>query len=179
MSRAFVSQSISSTVLCLLAAGILATSLISTNRAASGVQDRISTLNFYWGKTVLPDHPAYAFLMARDRIVLWLASDEEEPRLRLQYGEHRYQVAHELALQHKNDLAVSTLSKSQTYVLQGVTQMQARGLSTEERKSLYAALDHSLYRMELFHQQYPALDTPMLRSLREETAQRLSSFEQL
>lgn len=176
-SRTLVTQSISSTALCLFAALILTTSLVSSNRAANGAQQRFSTLQFYWGKQVLPDHPFYSVLMARDRVGLWLASDDREPRLRLQYAERRYQIARELAAQDKAELAISTLSKSQTYVLDAVRQLEATELSPQERVELRFAIEHSLYRMELFHEQYPALDTSMLQSLRAATAERLSSLQ--
>ena len=176
MSRAFVSQSISSTALCLFAALILATSLVSSNRAASGAKQRFSTLEFYWGKQVLPDHPFYSVLMARDRAHLWLASKDYQPRLRLQYAEKRYQMARSLAAENKIDLAVSTLSKSQTYVLDAARQMEVDGLTAQEKTELIAALDHSLYRMQLLHQEYPAVDSIMLRSLQEETANRYKNL---
>ncbi len=176
MSRAFVTQSISSTALFVCATLILATSLISSNRMASGVHQRFSTLEFYVGKQILPDHPFYSVLMARDRIKLWVASDEEEPRLRLQYAERRYQFARELAAAQKNDLAISTLSKSQTYALEAVRQFQVQGMSDSERTELRSAIEHSLYRMELFQAQYPELNTSMLQSLRAETSQLLKTL---
>lgn len=176
MSRAFVSQSISSTALCLFAALILATSLVSSNRAVNGVKQRFSTQQFYWGKQVLPDHPFYMVLMARDRAMLWLASDEQEPHLRLRYAEKRYQVARKLAAQNKPELALTALSKSQIYVLDAARQLKADGLTLEEKEALRATIDHSLYRMELFTAQYPDLDTILLQSLREESSGLLGSL---
>ncbi len=101
MSRAFVSQSLSTTALCLFAAVILAASLISSNRSTSAANQRFSTLQFYVGREVLPDHPLYVLLMARDRVQLWLANDETAPRLRLRYAEKRFRVARALAAQNK------------------------------------------------------------------------------
>lgn len=173
MSRAFVTQSLSSTALCLFAALILAASLVSSNRAMSGTKQRLSTLEFYWGTQLLPDHPFYLVLMARDRATLWLASSEREPQLRLQFAEKRFQTARTLAQQQKNDLAISTLSKSQIYVLDAARQLEVKGMTAAQREALRSVLDHSLYRLELFNQQYPELDTSMLQSLREETAGRL------
>lgn len=176
MSRAFVTQSLSSTALCLFAGLILAVSLISSNRSLSGVTQRLSTMEFYWGSQVLPDHPFYVLLMARDRARLWLVESEEEPELRLRLAERRFQSARQLALQQKNELAISTLTKSQLYVLDAARQLEAIGMTASQRQELMAALDHSLYRLELFNQQYPNLDTETLRSLREETAGRLGAL---
>ncbi len=177
MSRAFVSQSLSTTALCLFAAVILAASLISSNRSTSAANQRFSTLQFYVGREVLPDHPLYVLLMARDRVQLWLANDEKAPRLRLRYAEKRFRVARALAAQNKNTLAISTLSKSQIYVLDAVRQLKSDSLSPSEENELRAALDHSLYRLRLFDEQYPELDTSMLESLRAETASLLASLD--
>ncbi len=176
MSRTFVTQSLSSTALCIFAALILATSLVSSNRAVNGAKERFSTLEFYWGSQLLPDHPFYAVLMARDRAQLWLAGADKEPTLRFQYAEKRYQAARSLAIKNKPDLAISTLSKSQIYVLDAARQLQVNGLTAEERVQLRSALDHSLYRLELFQDQHPDLDTELLRSLRSETQSVLASL---
>lgn len=177
MSRALVSQSLSSTALCLFAGIILATSLLSSNRAANGVTNRISTLEFYWGKEVLSDHPAYPVLMVRDRVALWLASDADEPHMRLDYADRRYKVARSLAAQNKGELAVSALSKSQTYLLDGVRQLQATELTQVQQQEVHLKLKHSLARMEAFRTEYPTLETPMLLSLRTATAEQLRALE--
>ena len=176
MSRTFVTQSLSSTALCIFAALILATSLVSSNRSVNGAKERFSTLEFYWGTQFLPDHPFYVVLMARDRAQLWLAGADQEPVLRLQYAEKRYQAARTLATKNKAELAISTLSKSQIYVLDAARQLQANGLTAEEATQLRCALDHSLYRLELFQTQYPNLDTELLRSLRSETQSILTAI---
>ena len=138
----------------------------------------MSTQSIHFGEEVLPDSAFYPVLMVRDRVRLLLANDSEEPLIRLQYAQRRYIVAQQLAEEGKLDLALSTLSKSQIYALDAARQLEALGLTESERLELVEVLRHSLYRMELFHQQYPTFDSDLFRSLRDSTELQLTILQQ-
>jgi hypothetical protein len=89
------------------------TSFAMSAQSSVGVLDR----SFAMDKKILPDHISYPFLMLIDRVRLESASPIEKIYLMTQYANRRLIYATELLNQERHDLAVTTLTKSQKYLL--------------------------------------------------------------
>ena len=98
------------------ASAILALSLTS-NAMRVHSADGILTRSFYMDDQVLPDHITYPFLMAIDRLRLESASPTEKVYLQTEYANRRLAYATELFNRDESDLAVTTLTKAQKYLL--------------------------------------------------------------
>lgn len=94
---------------------VVAVSLMSANRVVSYSGTRASCRKFYLSQEILPDHLFYPVIAGFDRLILLLASSEEKIYLKTDYGRIRYKYAQGLVEKNKNDLALTTLSKSQKY----------------------------------------------------------------
>ncbi|MEA2056623.1 MAG: DUF5667 domain-containing protein [Patescibacteria group bacterium] len=104
-----------STVGLMIGLLIIAVSLMSANRIVSYSGTRVSCRKFYLSQEILPDHLFYPIIAGFDRVILWLAGNEEKIYLRTDYGQIRYKYAQGLLEKNKKDLALTTLTKSQKY----------------------------------------------------------------
>lgn len=77
-----------------------------------------SEKQFYFGQTILPDHVMYPVLMVADRAKLESVNGEEEVYTRVMYSVRRLEATEELLKKNKKDMAYTTLTKSQKYLLQ-------------------------------------------------------------
>lgn len=76
-----------------------------------------SSKEFYFGQTILPDHVMYPVLMAADRAKLESVHGEDEVYTRVVYSVRRLEAGEELLKKGKKDLAYTTITKSQKYLL--------------------------------------------------------------
>ena len=150
---------------------VLLISLFASNRLKTGQTDRLLTSRLYFSESILPDNILYPLLMARDKVWLLMTPRREQVFVKIEYAEDRYQSADQLLKTGEEGLAVSTMTKSQKYMLEAVFIMRANPelYSEAERAEVRAALDHSLFRMEEFQarltEQSPALDSLSADSL--------------
>ena len=98
------------------ATAILALSLTSSVMRVQSA-DGLLTRSFYVDDQVLPDHITYPFLMAIDRLRLESATPTERVYLQTEYANRRLAYASELFNRDQTDLAVTTLTKAQKYLL--------------------------------------------------------------
>ncbi len=97
---------------------ILAISFSTANSAlSSDGQSTTSAKQFYMGQTILPDHVAYPALMAMDRIRLELDTPQERVFTQIEYAHRRFEYSQALREKNNQTLALSTLSKSQKYLV--------------------------------------------------------------
>lgn len=150
---------------------ILALSLIAANSlSSSGGHSFSGGLKLYYTKEILPDHMLYPVLRLRDRIALESAMPQEQINLRIRYAEHRYEVSQKLLDKEDDSLALSTLSKSQKYLLTAAQQAVAEAdTSPEKLQQIREALDHSLYRLSRFSEQYEGSSGSIIEQLHDET----------
>lgn len=145
---------------------VLYASIYSFNRSLTNqTTDRMMEQEWYWGSDVLPDHPFYSVLMMRDKISLWMTPQAEQPQKRISYANVRFNTAMQLAQKGNIPLAVSTLSKSQQYILDAAVQARDHKFSHTSAKVVYQQLDESLYKLSLFLEKHPEANTPLMQSL--------------
>lgn len=113
---------------------ILGISLFAGNAqvwSTNGAYDT-SRKQFYWSEEILPDHVAYPVLRIVDRAKLEIAEPVDRVYLQLEYAQHRYDAAQSLIEKGNTTLALTTLTKSQKYLLQaGQAALQGEPQLTE------------------------------------------------
>lgn len=137
-------------LLLLFGSGILGMSLVAANKATTGDTTRLLGQKMYMGRTILPDHVLYPFVMIGDRIRLTTASNEEQILLSVEYADRRYRYAAELLHKNQEPLAFTTITKSQKYLFHASNQLlsEPRAVDAQTVVAVRNALDHSIYRLE-------------------------------
>lgn len=93
-------------------------SLSLATQVSSHETTRMSARELYWGEEILPDHVLYPAMMAIDRFQIEKAEPTERIYMEIVYAGRRLVYGQELLKKDKSDLAVTTLTKSQKYLLQ-------------------------------------------------------------
>lgn len=101
------------------ASGVLAVSLASSVPSVYSAGDRIKTNDkqFYFDGEILPDHTLYPLVMVADRVKLEMAPDKEIIQIYTTYANLRLGAAEQLLEKGETQLALTTLTKSQKYLL--------------------------------------------------------------
>lgn len=154
----------------LLGVMILLISLAAANRFTTGSNATMTGNQIYFGRKILPDHLLYPALMVHDRFTFESATPDQQFLLRISYADDRYESARQLLEYGKNELAMTTLTKSQKYlILSGIQLLQDDSIDLESREKLLQALDHSLYRLQEFQKEYQGTEPVVISGLIEET----------
>jgi len=96
---------------------VLVSSLIAySNREGNG-EERESEKKLYISTKILPDHVFYPILMVIDQGLLAMSDDESEIYLRIHLAQDRMLSAQRLLDKDEEVLALSTLTKSQKYLI--------------------------------------------------------------
>lgn len=158
--------SITTTLLLLFGFGVLYTSIFSVNRAITlRVAEPLSTQRWYISGPVLPDHPLYPTLMIKDRVALHLTPAVDQPQRKLEYARRRFEAAVSLFHKGEIDLATSTLSKSQQYVLGAAQQARVQGYHGQSPNLFAQQVDESLYKLTRLLEEYPELRSDYLEAI--------------
>lgn len=94
----------------------------------------------YFNREVMPDHVFYPVLMAMDKSRLEAAHPVEKIYLQVEYANRRFYYVQELLEHGKTELAHSTLTKAEKYVLQAGLDAQAEGTPQEAKDFVVKAL---------------------------------------
>lgn len=128
----------------LAAVGILFLSLSSASvnvvRSTAGGFEQ-TRKQFYVSDTILPDHIAYPVLMAIDRARLEAATQTEQVYLKTAYANRRLSLAQQLFDKGDEQLAVSTLTKAQKYLLSASNQALDTDMPDSVMKHLISTLE--------------------------------------
>jgi hypothetical protein len=117
--------------------GIVGISLSAVSPVlSSGGEFKESQRELYWNGAILPDHLAYPVVMLVDKVRLESASPSERVELQIEYSQRRLVYAEALLEDDKVELAHSTLTKSQKYLLQAANEAIANDVSVESREKL-------------------------------------------
>lgn len=161
-------------VVILLLSLMTANSLTTTNDKLP-----IEGWKFYLGREILPDNILYPLLMVKDRLQHDQAEPIDQVTLKLEYAEKRYQTSQELVARDQFPLAISTLTKSQKYMISaGYQILSLEQINQDQLQSIRDALDHSIYRIDAFSANYPGQDLGALNQLREDSRVLLSKIDE-
>lgn len=162
--------SVSVTVLGLLfGVGAVFLSLSLVSQVSSHESSRMSARELYWGEEILPDNVLYPGMMLMDRLQLENAEPTKQIYMRVVYAGRRLVYAQELLSKGKEDLAVTTLTKSQKYLLQaGKATLESHTDNRELVEYLLKAYTFQLRELEKIEQQLTDIAVLPLDSLTEE-----------
>lgn len=96
---------------------IVGVSLLTAGSVESIEGERMSERILYMNDEILPDHVLYPLVMVSDRVELELADEHEQLYIKIQYAEQRLGYAKQLVERGNTELALSTLTKAQKYLL--------------------------------------------------------------
>ena len=125
----------------LFGAFIVWLSLSASVQIASADNVSASQKRLYFNREVLPDHVFYPVLMAIDRSRLEAAHPVEKIYLQIEYANRRLFYAAELLETGKSDLALTTLTKAEKYMLQAAREAQSSETPLEVRQFASKALE--------------------------------------
>jgi len=149
---------------------ILFISLVAANRFTTGSGLSLSGNKIYFGRKILPDHLLYPVLMIHDRLTFEAATPDQQVLLRLSIADDRYESAQQLLERGQQDLAVTTLTKSQKYImLSGLDLLSDSVSDPEVVHRVLCAIDYSVYRLQMFQKQYQGDESIVISGLIEET----------
>ena len=98
---------------------------------------------------ILPDHFLYPIKMIRDRIWLFLTTDNyKKAELMLKYADKRVWSASMLVDREKYDLAASTATKAEKYLQQAIEQEKIAREKGEDTKALLETLSQAALKHE-------------------------------
>lgn len=134
---------------------------------------------FYLGRDILPDNILYPLLMIRDRVVLDNTQPSEQVALKLAYAEERYATSQALLKNEDVQLAISTVTKYQKYVIgAGYQALELENMDKSDIETALQAAQVSLERTEGLASQYPAHDFATIEQLRSDTKVLVSKLEE-
>ena len=96
---------------------IFVSSLFSYSKSYDSNEQRVSSKSLYFGKRILPDHIFYPLLMIVDKSLLIVSTGESEVFLRIRLAQDRMITANNLLKKGDEVRALSTLTKSQKYLI--------------------------------------------------------------
>lgn len=117
----------------MVATAILGVSLASSAPTAYSAGDKIRTNDkqFYLDGDILPDHVLYPLIMVADKIKLESSSPTEQIYLSTTYANLRLDATIQLLHKDSTSLALTTLTKSQKYLL-NASQMSLEGEASQK-----------------------------------------------
>jgi hypothetical protein len=158
------------TTLALTAAvGVLFISLstVSSVQSASGVDQ---PKHFYMSGTLLPDHIAYPVVMMVDRAHLEAATPTEQVYLKTEYANRRLEYAQQLLDKSNANLAVTTLTKAQKYLLSAASQAIEMEMPDTVLKHVIATLEYHKEETTEIAQQLSDNERAVIDGLNEEVS---------
>lgn len=158
-------QSIFALVALVVACMIFAVSLLIASQKSALTVERISEKKLYVGR-MLPDHIFYPALMVVDRMLLFFSSQEGGIYTRIRFAEDRLESGRLLLLKQEEELAISTFTKSQKYLIIAASKV----LTTQEysdlvAKDLVLAIQYNIRSLEEYKPLFQHADTAPIDQL--------------
>jgi hypothetical protein len=95
----------------------------------------------YFGQEILPDHLLYPVLMIRDRAKLKSLGPDQSVYLQLQYAKKRLSFVEVLIERGNQELAFSTLTKSQKYLIKAAVAGLENEFSLQEKNIIVETIE--------------------------------------
>ena len=121
---------------------ILIISLFSATQVSSATGQAASEGKLYFSQQILPDHSLYKIMMAVDRLQLETSTPQEQIFMRIEYANRRLDYAKALLEKDNEQLALTTLFKSQQYLHEAVQQSLKDNIPTSLRERVVKAIDY-------------------------------------
>lgn len=122
---------------------ILIISLFSATQVSSNGGQAASESKLYFSHQILPDHSLYKIIMAMDRLQLETAPPEEQIYIKVEYANRRLDYALALLEKENEELAMTTLLKSQNYLNHAAQDSLKDGVSTTTKERVTKAINYN------------------------------------
>ena len=146
---------------------ILAISLLVSSQEVVAQTGEESSI--YFSGNILPDHSLYPLLMVIDRVHLLKADDDELLELYVSYSFDRLYAAQSLLEKGKTNLAVSTITKSQKYLILATVYLEEHGSPPDKKAYVLSALREHQKLCKTLHQKLPPEGAHVVSELGNET----------
>jgi len=159
---------VSSTLALLFGFLVFGVSLIMTSQVNLnlGNSSKVSERKFYVGEKILPDHVFYPLLMVADKIILKISFGDRKVYVKIRLAEDRLYSAKMLIEKGQEDLALSTLTKSQKYLITAVQDFLNNDSQSElVRKDLLLALKNNSRELKYCQNDFVFIETTPLGDL--------------
>jgi hypothetical protein len=145
----------------------LSTASINTVQSASGSFER-TRKQFYVSSTILPDHVAYPVLMGIDRVRLESATPVEQVYMKTAYANRRLEYAETLLDKGANELAVTTLSKAEKYLLSAGNQALQADMPENVVRHVVSTIEFHKAKIDALETKFSDRDRAVLDGLNED-----------
>jgi hypothetical protein len=153
------------------AGGILVTSLAAASQVSSSGEKPSTDRELYFDREILPDNMLYPVRMAVDRIHLETASTDERVFMELEFANRRLGYGEELLSLHKENLAVTTITKAEQYLFHAVQDAMDNQAPESVRLRLAKAVRYHVKRIQEMSSQFNDANRATLdRVVQEDTA---------
>jgi hypothetical protein len=132
----------------LFGSSILVISLFSATQVSSNGGQAASESKLYFSQQILPDHVLYKAVMAVDRLQLETASPQEQIYMRLEYANRRLEYSKALIDKKNENLALTTLFKSEQYLNQAALDSLKENIPDSVRERVAKAVDYHTKELE-------------------------------
>lgn len=157
---------ITSTLALLIGVFIFGTSLLMASQVRSSAFPRVSERKLYFSNRILPDHVFYPILMVADRAILFFSFGNEKIYVKMGMAEDRLKSARILLEKDQEELALSTMTKSQKYLFSAANDfLQSTNQSEAVKKDLLASLNHNYSEMRECRSNFEVIDTTPIGDL--------------
>lgn len=168
---------VTSTLALLIGVLIFGTSLLMASQVRSKDFPRVSERRLYFSNRILPDHLLYPVLMIADRVILNLTFGDEKIYVKLGMAEDRLKSAKILLEKNQEELALSTMTKSQKYLFSAANDfLQESDQSEAVKQDLLASLIHNYNEMKECRNNFEVIDTTPISDLLTESEALISQL---
>jgi hypothetical protein len=157
---------ISSTLALILGFLIFGLSLIMTSQVSSSSSSNVSERKFYVGEKILPDHVFYPLLMVADKMILKTSFGERRIHVKIRLADDRLYSAKMLIEKGHEDLALSTITKSQKYLITAAQDfLNSEEQSESVREEILSALENNFRELRSCRHDFNSIDTTPIGDL--------------
>lgn len=157
---------------------IFTSSLVTQSQKETVSAKKVSTKKFYLGEKILPDHILYPLVMVVDRSLLAVSSGDSKVFLQIRLAQDRMITAKKLLEKEEEILALSTLTKSQKYLILAIHDVFSKdGYSKDTARALLMALKDNTQNLAQIESQFKTIPTGPVGDLISESTMLISIIE--
>ncbi|MCB9813365.1 MAG: hypothetical protein H6772_03085 [Pseudomonadales bacterium] len=150
----------------IIALFIFGVSLIMASQIRSENSLRVSERKFYVGKTILPDHVLYPILMVADRIILQSSFGNRKIYVQMRLADDRLYSSKVLINNDQEELALSTMTKAQKYLINAAQEfLNSDNQQESVKKDLLRSLENNSRELKKCKDNFERVDTSPIESL--------------
>lgn len=139
---------------------IFGLSLIMTSQVKSSSFPKFSEKKFYLGERILPDHVLYPALMVADSVILNTSYGNRRIYVKIRFSQDRLNSAQLLIAKNEEMLALSTMTKSQKYLITAAQDfLSSKQQSESVKNDLLLALNENMLELKKCQAKLNEIDT--------------------